>query len=114
MIKTNEQMRKATVEAPRSGAGVGHFTYLLESDEMLDSCTMFAKIVLEPGSRVGRHSHVEDAEVYYILSGTMQVDDDGEMRTVFPGDAVYTSNGEFHSIENIGDSDAEMLAVVFR
>ena len=114
MIKKREGMREATVEKPRDGEGVAHYTYVMEKDEMKSSCTMFAKITLEPGSRVGEHAHVEDAEVYYILEGMMEVNDNGTIQQARPGDAVYTSDGGTHSIKNIGDTNATMIAVIIR
>ncbi len=114
MIKKKDQMRKAVVEKPRGGSGVGHFTHILEASELKPSATMFAEITLEPGGEVGYHDHVDDAEIYYILSGTMEVNDNGTTVLLEPGDAVYTTDGEFHGIRNAGDTHATMLAVIIR
>ena len=104
MIKSPDNMRKAQVEGPRGGEGIVEFTYILETEEMADSCTMFARLYLHPGASVGEHSHTEDAEVYYILTGTI--------KTVGPGDVIYTGDGAYHSIRNVGEQTAEMLAVI--
>lgn len=114
MIKRRNEMRMATVEAPRDGKGTAEFQYVMEAEEMLASCTMFARIVLKPGAMVGRHPHVDDAEFYYILDGKPEVDDDGRMETLAPGDIVYTADGEHHSIANNTDEDVTMLAIIVR
>lgn len=112
MIKSPDNMRKAKVEGPRGGEGIVEFTYILETEEMADSCTMFARLYLHPGASVGEHSHTEDAEVYYILTGTLEADDNGTIKTVGPGDVIYTGDGAYHSIRNVGEQTAEMLAVI--
>lgn len=114
MLRKQDQMRNVSVEKPRGGEGTVHFTHILEPDEILPSCTMFARLQLEPGAAVGEHAHTDDAEVYYILSGTMEVNDNGVLHKIGPGDVVYTAGGETHSIRNIGNETAEMLAVILR
>lgn len=114
MYKAQGEMRRNTVKKPRDGEGEVHFTHILEPEEMLASCTMFARLVLEPGAMVGEHTHEEDAEVYYILTGAMEVNDNGQIRQAGPGDVIYTADGDTHSIRNTGTEPAEMLAVILR
>lgn len=114
MHKKNVNMRQETKLNPREGKGTAHFTHVLERNEMLDTCTMFAKIALEPGTEIGEHAHATDAEIYYILEGTFEVNDNGTRAIVEPGDVVYTSNGEHHSITNICDDTAVLLAVIIK
>lgn len=114
MYKSHDQMQNTTVEGPRNGHGYVHFTHILEAAELPPSCGMFARLTLEPGAMVGEHMHTDDAEIYYILKGTMEVNDNGVIRTVEAGDVIYTSRDESHSIRNTGHEDAEMLAVILR
>ena len=62
---------------------------------------------IPPGASEGVHTHnLGDEEMgsfdefYYIVSGTGQMEIDGEIVPVKPGDNVFTPNGVAHGIEN--------------
>ena len=48
----------------------------------------------------------------YILSGEGEYDDNGEIRTVKPGDVTYTSDGKGHSLENKSQNDLVFIALI--
>ena len=73
---------------------------------------LYAYATLEPGAKVGYHIHKGESEIYYILSGRGLYSDNGCERAVAPGDVTFTPDGEGHSIENIGDSVFEFMALV--
>jgi mannose-6-phosphate isomerase-like protein (cupin superfamily) len=71
-----------------------------------------AHAVIRPGERSIRH-HLEGAsEVYYILSGrgVMHIDDD--TREVRAGDALLIPPGSVQFLENTGDQELALLAIV--
>ncbi|NLO99293.1 MAG: cupin domain-containing protein, partial [Clostridiaceae bacterium] len=70
------------------------------------------QITLEPGCSIGSHVHDQEEEIYYILSGTGTVNDNGVVKNVGPGDAIKTGDGESHSISNNGDVPLVFLAAI--
>lgn len=114
MIKHLGDLRKDLVSNFRGGKGEVQMTHFLETekDEFSGKGRLFAKNVLKPGSSIGLHEHVGDFETYFILSGEGQVNDNGELKSVKPGDVIITKNGENHSIENIGSVDLEFIALI--
>ena len=88
--------------------------HLLEvgKDEFNGKGRLFAKNTLKPGWSVGYHKHEGDAEAYYILKGEAILDDNGEKVALKAGDLAYTPNGSSHSIENVGDTDLEFIALI--
>ena len=110
-------VRKPQVESKfrlRDGKGEVEFHYIISAEEMMGHGPMFAKLVLKPGSSIGRHQHVGNKEPYYILSGTgLYTDNDGSVTTVGPGDVCYIDVGDFHGIENPSETeDLELIALI--
>lgn len=112
MIKRKSDMVTSSIEKMRDGEGNTQMMPIFTKDEMLGKCRLFNVITLEPGCSIGTHTHDQEEEIYYILSGTGLVDDNGQMVNVEPGDAVKTGNGEFHSIKNNGDVPLVFMAVI--
>lgn len=73
---------------------------------------IFSTITLEPGASIGVHQHVGESELFYFVSGCGRANDDGEYIDVFAGDAMLTASGHSHGVENIGDEDLVLVAVV--
>lgn len=69
-------------------------------------------ITLEPGSGVGYHVHEGDGEVYYIIEGSAEYNDNGKVVAVNEGDVTFTFPGEGHAITNTGDVDLKFLALI--
>ncbi|MDR2893550.1 MAG: cupin domain-containing protein [Deltaproteobacteria bacterium] len=80
----------------------------------------FAKVgvnILLPGSSVGMHKHVGDAEVYVIISGSGMYscrDANGVSRQirVKAGDVTVCYDGEEHGLENDGTEPLMMSGVI--
>jgi mannose-6-phosphate isomerase-like protein (cupin superfamily) len=76
-----------------------------------DSLKMgFRKRVLHPGSAIGYHLQTED-EVYYIISGTGEMQMNGKIFTVKAGDAILTRPGSSHGLKQIGNDDLAIIIV---
>lgn len=112
MINRSASLRKEIRENMVGGKGSAALTHLLEIDDFAGKGRLFSVISLEPGSSVGKHEHKGDFEVYYILRGKGLADDNGTFEEVTEGDVIITKNGEFHSIENIGDTILDMVALI--
>ena len=70
------------------------------------------RIVLIPGASVGRHTHVDNCEMMYILSGSGTIIYDGVEEKVGPGSFHYCPKGHEHEFMNDGSEDIVFLAIV--
>ena len=62
-------------------------------EDLYNSGRLFAHNVLEKDCGVGYHTHQGECEFYYILKGTPEYTDNGEVITLHPGDITYTGSG---------------------
>lgn len=74
----------------------------------------YAKATLEPGASVGFHMHSGESESYYIIAGTGEYSDNGEISVVTAGTITYTPSGSGHGIRNIGTEPLEFMALIIR
>ncbi|WP_240985275.1 cupin domain-containing protein [Acididesulfobacillus acetoxydans] len=114
MIRKASEMRREGVKGLRGGQGKVEITHILEEGkgEFAGKGRLFAKNVLEPGASIGLHEHMGDFEVYFILSGTGTINDNGVKSSVGTGDMVLTRHGESHALENTGDTDLVLLSLI--
>ena len=114
MIKNYSEMISETKENMRGGAGTATLTHVFKPGEFKGNARLCAKITLEPGCSIGFHEHIDEEEIYYIISGKAVVacsqDDAGT--TLNAGDASLTLGGESHSIRNPGPDKLELLALI--
>lgn len=95
------------------GPGYIKRTDLIESNgDIFNSGRVFAHIVIEKDCGVGYHVHNGDGEIYYILKGEGEYNDNGNIVTVKPGDVTHTLPGEGHGIINRKDEPLEMIALI--
>jgi Thermophilic glucose-6-phosphate isomerase and related metalloenzymes len=101
-------------ENVRDGKGKIEFHHVLQAEELNGHGTMYAKVIMEPHSSIGRHQHVGCTEPYYILSGkAIFEDNDGTKTVVEAGDVCIIECGESHAIENPYDEPMEMMALIY-
>ncbi len=54
--------------------------------------------------------HVNDKDaVYYVLSGRGELNLQGEVREVGPGDAILTRDGDSHAPRQLGEQDLVII-----
>ena len=95
------------------GSGYLKKLSMIESNaDLLNSGRTFAHIVLEKDCGVGYHVHNGDGEIYYILKGEAEYNDNGTLVTVKAGDVTHTLPGEGHGITNYKDEPLEMMALI--
>src|SRR5947199_9045599 len=59
------------------------------------------ELTILPGSNVPPpHSHSNNDECIYVLSGTMRYSVDGDVRDLRPGDWMFTPRGSVHAFSN--------------
>ena len=57
-----------------------------------------AEARLEAGQATQRHHHKRTEEIYFILEGQAEMEVDGDVREVRPGDAILLPPGAWHVI----------------
>ncbi len=67
---------------------------------------------LKKNCGVGWHVHEGDGEIYYILEGEAEYDDNGTKVSLKAGDMTITSAGEGHAITNLKDEPVVFLALI--
>ncbi len=112
MIRRKAEMEKEVRERMREGKGAVEIFHVFRRQELHGKVRLFARMRLEKGCSIGYHLHDGEEEIFYILSGTGRVTDGSTVAEVGPGDAVLTSSGEGHSIENVGDAPLDILATI--
>jgi len=69
---------------------------------------VFRKRVLHPGSAIGYHLQTDD-EIYYIISGTGEMQMNGKSFPVKTGDAILTRPGSSHGLKQTGKNDLVII-----
>ena len=112
MIHRKPEMIHDTKSNLRGGVGNLDFCHLLSKEELGNWATMLAAVTLQPGESVGEHPHTENGELYFVLSGSVMIAEDGVEAELFPGDAEFCAHGHTHAIRNHTDEPAVFLALI--
>ena len=112
MFILKSELAKKTVSNLRGGIGDIIREDFFTEGEMFGKIRLCAIFTIPPGSTVGNHTNGPVAEIYYIISGSLQVTDDGVIKELGPGDAVSTGGGKYHSFVNASNKNVEMLAII--
>ena len=75
---------------------------------------MLAMVTLPPGSSIGYHQHVGETETYFIVEGHGTFTHNGVESPIGPGEVGLMEVGDFHGIENTGDTDLKMVALIWK
>ena len=75
---------------------------------------LFSRIELAPGCSIGYHVHEKETELFYFLSGSGRVNDNGEWTDVAAGDVMATPDGWGHAVENTGGEPLVFAAVIVK
>jgi quercetin dioxygenase-like cupin family protein len=67
---------------------------------------------VDPGSSSNRHSHAENEEVFYVISGRGFVEVEHERQAVGPGSVVVVPPGAEHRLVNPGHQTLQVLCSV--
>ena len=111
MVTRNSAREVSVAEHMYGGEGALTKKPIMDPALMYGSSRMFIQGRLEAGSEIGWHIHKGDGEVYVILSGEGEFNDNGTLVTVSAGDVCWTADGEGHSLKALSD-ELEMIALV--
>ncbi|MGN0467902.1 MAG: cupin domain-containing protein [Acutalibacteraceae bacterium] len=113
MIKRSEDMTKTVKVAMRGGDGQAVVTDILDKGEYKGSARLVGTILLKPGCSIGTHIHENEEEIFYVISGTADYNDNGTMKTLYKGDSCICLGGQSHSIANNDkNEDLTVFAVI--
>ena len=70
------------------------------------------EVNITPGNGHDFHKHPDQEEVIYCISGKVEQWLDTEKRTLGPGDSVSIGADVVHASFNVGDADAQLLAIL--
>jgi quercetin dioxygenase-like cupin family protein len=67
--------------------------------------------VFPPGTGAPPHTHTREDEAFYVLSGELLIEFEGEAapHRVVPGGFFFGARGRRHAIRNVGDQPARVL-----
>lgn len=106
------QNQTIRVENPQGGKGYLIKESIFAPGEKVGNVSMYAKITLGPRSVLGYHMHQGNGESYYVLEGTAVYNDNGQKRTIGPGESTFTPSGFSHGIENDSDEPFVFMALI--
>ncbi len=96
----------------RGGVGTLYFHDFLQTEESYGAGHLFSKTVIPAGASIGEHRHDGEFEVYYILTGTAEVTDNGTVATLHAGDMHLCSSGDSHALRNPGPENLEVIMLI--
>lgn len=111
MILTKEQL-KITTECNEKGVETLFLSNLADFPEKNKKLRAFSLAELEVGGEVEYHTHKNEFESYYIISGNGVYNDNGEEIHVYPGTVTFTPSGFGHGIKNVGDEKLVFIALI--
>jgi quercetin dioxygenase-like cupin family protein len=115
MIRKAQDCKVEYREHMRDGDGTVKLTsFIAGPEELNDKGRLFSRITLEPGCSIGFHIHDKDAELFYIIKGTAEYNDNGVTRMVKAGDSTWTPDGSSHGLVNTGDTDLTFMALIIK
>jgi len=83
-----------------------------DDQELNNKGRVFAHTTVAPGSGIGFHVHNGDTEIYYVVSGCAEYNDNGSITTIKTGDVTFTPSGTGHGINNKGTEPLEIIALI--
>lgn len=112
MIRTLDGMPQSFLENEQNGHGRIDTVTVFSADDLQPQFRMCKRFIFHPGDSIGPHTHHQESELYYILSGEAVVIEDGIRHCLKAGEAALCPDGHTHSIVNESDREMQMLAII--
>ena len=94
MIRRKDEFVKEERTAMRGGNGTVKMEHIWKKGDGLNSnVRMYSKLILEPGTSIGYHVHENEEEIFFVVSGRAEVDDNGVKSILETGDSIVTRGG---------------------
>lgn len=92
------------------GNGVSRHAFVTTKRHVASGLRFAIYVEVPPGVSIGQHRHdVTNEEYYFILSGTGEMEVDGEVIPVKAGELVRNDPGGQHGLINTGDETIQMF-----
>jgi len=85
-----------------------------EKENLSGQVPLFAITVIHPGKEIGYHQHHGEKEVFYVLEGRGEINDNGTIVDVSAGDVVCSPVDAWHSFKNTGDGDFSFTSLIIK
>lgn len=108
-------LEKVITEKARGGIGEMTCMFAFQAGKGPEGSAlqMLSSNTLHPGSSVGFHQHIDNEELYVIISGDGTFyDNDEKPVQVGAGDMMLTLKGQSHGLTNTGKEPLNFLAVI--
>jgi len=104
-------VRKPAAGSTLNVLGVTHI-YKATGAETAGAFSLWEDVV-PPGAGAPPHTHAREDEAFYVLSGEIQVEFEGESapRRVGPGGFFFGARHQRHAYRNVGDLPARLLVL---
>lgn len=112
MIRRADERKKLELKNAQGGLETIFPNVILEGEEFTDAGRLFNIVTFPPKSSIGYHMHNGESETYVVLSGEGKYSDNGTEVMVGVGDVTFCPSGEGHGLENIGDEDLVVIALI--
>lgn len=113
MVRKGKDRSIEKIEHKFDAAGFITVRSLTDSiDELNGKGRVFAHTTVAPHSGIGFHMHNGDTEIYYVLSGKAEYNDNGLLTTIEAGDVAFTPSGTGHGINNESDEPLDIIALI--
>ncbi len=94
-------------EPPPHGA-IGMSTAYRITDKVPGRAMEFRKRILHPGAAIGVHP-IDHDEVYHVVSGSGEVESDGQKQRIGPGMTAYLFSGARVGIRQLGSAPLALI-----
>jgi mannose-6-phosphate isomerase-like protein (cupin superfamily) len=71
-----------------------------------------ATMIFPPGASIGEHVHEGEAEIFHVVSGAGEYNDNGSAVPVKQGSVMVNYDGQKHCIRNTGSEDLVIAALI--
>ena len=105
ILEHENDIAKNEVGTHNGGGSTIGYSFFSKADGLK---MVFRKRVLRPGSAIGYHLQKED-EIYYVISGTGEMQMNGKSFPVKAGDAILTRPGSSHGLKQTGNDDLVII-----
>lgn len=113
MYKKSCDLTREVKNKMRGGEGEVVIDHFWNKDELKSQNRLFARLTLAPGSSIGFHRHENEEEIFVIVRGEAELNDDEKgLVRLEAGDTIHTGDGAGHAVKSVGCEPLEMIAVI--
>lgn len=92
----------------------GEAVHLTDKNDLKGCVTFYAVIRLKKGKEIGYHQHCGEKELFHFLEGQGEINDNGQIVHVSPGDVIITPVDGWHAFKNTGNRDLVFTALIIK